>query len=119
MSAVFVVGPYRAHVKLGCQSWERVAPQPVDLTVTLRFKTEPRGCVTDELADTVCYAQLCDAMRAVCEAKEYKLIESLARDCLDAVGKLGLGAAIELSVHKLRPPVENLHGGSRFTLSRI
>ena len=42
-------------IRLGCSADERLNPQPVEIDLTIRFETPPRGMVTDRLEDTVSY----------------------------------------------------------------
>ena len=117
MRSVLTVGPYRCPVRLGCKPEERAIPQSVDWTLTMRLSALPKGCESDALADTVCYAKVCEALLSASAAREYRLIESLALAAARAIDPLLPSGEFELTVHKLTPPIENLHGGSRFTLS--
>lgn len=92
-------------------------PQEVRVSVELRFAKAPKAVTTDELTDSVCYAQISEGIRAKCEAQgmEYRLIERMAYDIYDVVREIaGSGTKIGVIVHKVRPPVENLRGGSVF-----
>ena len=81
----------------------------------LRFRDKPEAMVSDRLGDTVCYAELCSLIRRTCEAKEYHLIEKLADEIYRITRELtGSAAAVGVRVHKVRPPIENLKGGSIF-----
>lgn len=102
-------------VHLGCLADERKDAQEVRWSVELRFPSEPKGCRSDEIADTISYADIADVLRAHCESGEFKLIERLAvegYEKLRAIVKPPIQMLVEL--HKVRPPVEDLHGGSHY-----
>ena len=69
----------RLDVRLGCEAPERAVPQAVDLALVIDFATAPAACTSDELADTVCYAELAGLAGAYCAAREFRLVERLAR----------------------------------------
>ena len=104
-------------VRLGCGAEERRTPQEVRVAVTIRFDAPPGACRSDDLYDTVCYAELASALRARGAAREYRLIERLAADLLEVVrGLAPPSARLALEVHKVRPPVAALAGGVRFEI---
>ena len=107
----------RLEVRLGCEAPERAAPQAVDLALVIDFAATPDACRSDELADTVCYAQLASATREYCAAREFRLVERLAAELRDLVRtRLPDDAGLALTVTKLAPPVPGLAGGVRFTI---
>ncbi len=102
-------------VHLGCTHEERAKPQEVRISVELRFETAPQGTITDALEDTICYGKISDEIRKCCETREYQLIEKMGYDAYGTVRELtGEEVAIGISVHKVRPPIENLLGGAYF-----
>ena len=107
----------RLDVRLGCEADERAVPQPVDLALTIDFATAPDACRTDDLAGTVCYAEVTALAREYCSPREFRLIERLAAELRDVVrARLPHDAGLVLSVAKVAPPVPGLAGGVRFTI---
>src|SRR5262245_31578345 len=107
----------RLSVRLGCGADERATAQAVDLDVSVRFAKPPRACQSDDLDDTVCYADLIEAARARVAGNEFKLVEHLAQVLYDALRPLvPRDAELWLRVTKLRPPVAELAGGVSFAL---
>lgn len=107
----------RLEVHLGCEAPERATPQAVDLGLVIEFATQPEGCASDRLADTVCYAALAQLARAHCRTREFRLVERLAAELRDLVRtRLPHDARLALTVTKLAPPVAGLVGGVRFTI---
>jgi dihydroneopterin aldolase len=105
-------------VRLGCEKEERTIPQFVSFDAEVRFKHAPRGCLTDQLEDTVCYADLCSKIRLLCEGTEYHLIEKLAWEAYGAIKEiLPETTELKVKVTKEKPPVRDLHGGSIFIIS--
>lgn len=101
------------HLHLGCEEAERARPQEVRLSLEIRFPHPPAAVDSDRLADTICYARLSEALRAHCEAREYHLIERIGLDAYRVAREIaGPEAALAVSVHKIKPPVERLLGGA-------
>jgi dihydroneopterin aldolase len=104
-------------VRLGCTAAERGTPQPVLLSVILRFDAAPGACVSDALCDTVCYAELSDIARAVAVEREFNTIESMAWEIGRAMrDRLPGSVRMTLRLAKPRAPVPGLRGGVAFTL---
>ena len=105
------------HVHLGCTREERERAQEVRVSVRLHFSQAPVGAHSDQLTDTVCYAELAQKIRQHAEGagQEFQLIERLARELFTIVRRT-VGAQIQAAVlvHKVKPPVANLLGGTRF-----
>jgi dihydroneopterin aldolase len=107
----------RLAVKLGCGAEERARPQAVDLDVAVRLAALPAACTTDDLRDTVCYAELIEAARKYVLLREFNLVERLAHDLHgELLPLLPPGAELWLRVTKLCPPVAELAGGVSFAL---
>lgn len=105
------------NVHLGCLPEERSARQEVRVTIEIRFSKPPAAVQSDDLAETVCYSEISEAVRKTCEAREYHLIERMAGE-IYAITREITGpmeyAEIGVSVHKVRPPVPGLLGGSHY-----
>jgi dihydroneopterin aldolase len=109
------VNDLRYVLALGCTAEERARPQEIGVSVELRFEGEPRGVRTDELRDTVCFAELGAAFARHFEGKEYRLIERIAGEVYEIAREVSRGAAVAVKVHKLKPPVANLVGGAVYS----
>ncbi len=105
-------------IKLGCLQEERSSPQEVRINLEFRFPKPPIAVQSDNLEDTVCYAKISSALQSYCEDKEFKLIEKLAHDLKYVVENIvGNDLAISLTVHKVKPPVQNLLGGTFYRIA--
>ncbi|MEI8295515.1 MAG: dihydroneopterin aldolase [Alphaproteobacteria bacterium] len=110
----------RVWLHLGCSDQERFNPQLVSFNIELEFKEAPKGSSTDTIEDTVCFATLAQAIKSFCQTKQFHLIEHLGAEVHQVVAKslgqhIGLVALINVTVHKIAPPVPDLHGGAVFT----
>jgi dihydroneopterin aldolase len=104
-------------VRLGCSAEERAVPQEARFSLTLELPRPPRACQTDRLEDTICYATICDAIRAVATSGEFATVERLGAAALERLrAALPPDVRARLRVHKVRPPVEDLLGGAIFEL---
>lgn len=62
----------------GVEAAERVIPQDFSIRVELSLDLQP-AAVSDDVADTVHYGQLCAAIKGLAELESYRLIETLAQ----------------------------------------
>ena len=105
----------RVMVNLGCTLEEQATAQEVLVSLEFRFHAAPAGLTTDRLEDTLCYAELSQLIKQVSEAKPYHLIEKLAGDLFVELGeRTRAHATLGLKVHKVRPPVKDLIGGTQY-----
>ncbi len=84
---------------------ERERAQPLEIDLDVEADLAPSGW-SDDLADTVDYGALCDAVAAVVAEGSPQLLEHLAADIVGAV--IGVDqriSAVTVAVRKLRPPV--------------
>src|SRR5688500_12209968 len=96
-------------VRLGCSPDERSKPQEVKVSVRLEFSELPPACNTDHLDGTVCYGKLCERMRKIATTREFQTIEFLCSELAKAISPIvGTRAKGTLSVHKVKPPVDDL-----------
>src|SRR5690348_13078296 len=113
---ILAISGYKIPVKIGWSQEERQVPQAVQFDVRLRFKKIPTGCHTDQLKDTVCYFQLSERIKELCQLQEFHLVEKLAFETFQLLKRnLSDTAELQLTVTKLHPPMENLSNGASFT----
>ncbi len=94
-------------VSLGWGDEEREIPQKVLIDLSLRFPKLPKGCKTDELQDTFCYATLTKNLSHFCAQRSFKLIEHLGYELYGFLKKELGDLPLSLSVTKF-PPTKNL-----------
>jgi dihydroneopterin aldolase len=110
----------RLAVRLGCSDAERAVPQAVDLDLAIAFAAPPAACASDDLDDTVCYADLIELARSTVAGREFRLVEHLAHELFARLRPLApADARLWLRVTKLAPPVEGLAGGVAFALGEF
>jgi dihydroneopterin aldolase len=83
---------------------ERLRPQPFEVSLELQVDLAKAG-TTDDLADTVDYGTVCDAVSRVVASESYQLLERLAQRIAEVcvADPRVLGVVVE--VRKLHPPV--------------
>ena len=102
-------------IRIGCSLEERGNPQPVEIDLTIRFQTPPRGMVTDRLEDTVCYEGLVGAIKEVVSNREFSLIEHLANEILTSVRSIVESEdELRVTVRKVSPPIPEITKGAEF-----
>ena len=104
-------------IRLGCSADERLNPQPVEIDLTIRFETPPRGMVTDRLEDTVSYDALVNAIKEVVSDRDFLLIEHLANEILTSLRSIvGSEHQLRVTVRKVSPPIPEITKGAEFTV---
>ena len=104
-------------IRLGCSADERLNPQPVEIDLTIRFETPPRGMVTDRLEDTVCYDRLVSAIKQVVTDREFSLVEYLAKEIFDSLRSIVESEhELRVTVRKVSPPIPEITKGAEFTV---
>ena len=104
-------------LRLGCSAEERLNPQPVEIDLTIRFETPPRGMVSDRLEDTVCYDALVSAIKEVTSDREFSLIEHVANETLTSLRRIVEAEhKLRVTVRKVSPPVPEITKGAEFTV---
>jgi dihydroneopterin aldolase len=83
---------------------ERARPQPFEVNVELHVDLAKAG-VSDDLADTVDYAAVCDAVSNVVSSESYQLLERLAQRIADVCRTDPRVVGVVIEVRKLEPPV--------------
>jgi len=104
-------------IRLGCSADERFEPQPVEIDVTIRFETPPRGMVTDRLEDTVSYDALVSAIKEVVLDREFSLVEHLANEIFTSLRSIVESEhELRITVRKVSPPILEITKGAEFTV---
>lgn len=83
MDAIIIEG-LKVDTVVGCFNWERQIIQPLMLDLTIRTKLE-QAAQSDELEDTLNYAEICEISARVIQEAQPKLIEHAAKLVLDAL----------------------------------
>ena len=116
MNYTLVIRKYKLKVHLGCSADEREIPQTVLVNVEIKFS--PAARESDDLHDTVCYAQICENMTKETSERPFKTVEFLGQILFDTVRKmLPSDAELTLRIRKVSPPVANLKGGIEFEVA--
>jgi 7,8-dihydroneopterin aldolase/epimerase/oxygenase len=95
----------RLPARVGVLPIEREQDQPLEIDLDVVVDLGPAGG-SDDLADTVHYGAVCDAVAQAVGGGHVALLERLAQVVAQAV--LGVDpriVAVDLAVRKLRPPV--------------
>jgi dihydroneopterin aldolase len=83
---------------------ERERAQPLEIDLDVYADLRPAG-QSDDLDETVNYAEVVDAVEAVVAAGEPVLLEHLAERIAAAILALARVEGVTVAVRKLRPPV--------------
>ncbi|HXX91653.1 MAG TPA: dihydroneopterin aldolase [Acidimicrobiales bacterium] len=102
---------------VGVSDGERARRQPVEVDLDLGLDLAPAGAA-DDLAATVDYAAVLDAVAAVVTGSEHRLLEALAEAVAAAVLRDRRVDDVTVSLRKLQPPVPYDLAGAGVRLTR-
>jgi FolB domain-containing protein len=112
------VRDFRTLVRLGLKPLEKENPQEVAWNIQMDFPELPAGSKTDLLKDTIDYEALCTTVKKIAQSKHYDLIEAMSFEVYENLKKLmSPGVRLRVEVQKLNPPIDQLLGGTAFSLS--
>jgi dihydroneopterin aldolase len=95
----------RLRGRVGVLDLERAQDQPLEVDLDLSVDLAA-AAASDDLADTVDYAAVCDRVAATVAERHVNLLEHLGARVADAVLDLdGRIREVAVTVRKLRPPV--------------
>lgn len=116
-SSNLTISDLKLWVHLGCSDQEKYHPQLVSFDILIDFFQNPQAVLSDKLEDSVCYANITNIIKETISNKKYNLIEYLAANTYDEIIKHTGNKEISLTVtvKKLSPPVEDIHGYVSFT----
>lgn len=100
MDAIFIEG-LKVDTVVGCFNWERQIIQPLMLDLTLQTNLE-QASNSDELEDTMNYAEICEISAKVIQEAQPKLIEHAAKLVINAL--FTQFSAIESIIITIRKP---------------
>jgi 7,8-dihydroneopterin aldolase/epimerase/oxygenase len=100
MDAIIIEG-LKVETVVGCFNWERQIIQPLMLDLTLQTSLE-QASNSDELEDTMNYAEICEISAKVIQNAQPKLIEHAAKLVVNAL--FTQFSAIESIIITIRKP---------------
>ncbi len=101
-------------VNLGWPQDERKGVQIVMLDVSIHFPDLPPACLTDELADTYCYATLIQTIKNGIASRDFRLLEHLGYEIHRIISEtFPPDFTIRVCLTK-KPAILNLTGGVTF-----
>jgi len=90
-------------------------PQEIRVSIDIIFLETPQAFQTDELKDTLCFAEICTMLRQLYSQGEYKTVERMLKLGDEKLSDhLPKSAKFILKIHKVNPPIEGLLGGVFF-----
>ena len=123
MKQTLKINDYEVWVHLGCLAEERKHLQPVHFTFEIAYVANLLGSQTDQIQDATDYVFLTEIIKTQAQKKHYHLIEHLNHEVFieltNYLKKHNISAAVQLTIRKLRVPVENLRNGVEFSCQQI
>lgn len=122
MTCRLSINDLRLWANLGNSVEEQANPQPISIYIQLSFLNKPLACTTDNLSDSVCYAEIVELIRNITQNKTFNLLEHLTNyldtEIYQYLEKISPNVKLKIIVTKLSPPVPNIFGGVAFELER-
>lgn len=95
----------RLEARMGVSEDERALPQELELDVEVEADLAAAGA-SDDLRDTLDYGQLVDLCREVVEARDHRLLESIASTVAGRVLASPRASGVTVRVRKLAVPID-------------
>jgi len=115
-TGVFHIKQLVIPLHLGVTPKERANLQEISIDLKLYLKALPKGMVTDDISDTICYDKICTQITSAIEKKEFKLIESVSQVVIKLLIELDCFSNIQIFINK-KPKIKGLHGFVTLELS--
>ncbi len=113
------INQYEVWISLGCTEAEQSILQPVHFNLVIHFHENIKGCVTDQLTDTVDYVSLTSLIKKISLQKPYHLIEHLCflvhEELTKELKNKKILCDLTTNLKKVSPPVESLQSGVEFS----
>jgi 7,8-dihydroneopterin aldolase/epimerase/oxygenase len=101
-------------LNLGWTEQERAVQQTIQLAMLIEFNQPPQACQSDQLTDTICYANLIHLLQTELPKKSYRLIEHLGFAAYQLT-KAYFPMAVQVNVNITKQPIiENFAGYVEF-----
>ena len=116
MHSILEIKSFCLPVCIGNTLEERKTPQEIQIDIKIGFLKPPSSEKNDNLKDVFCYKAVCERINCLTANKHFFLIEKLAGDILSELKKCCSNEfRIQVCVHKIQAPVQNLKGGVSYT----
>ena len=102
---------------IGVLPEEQERAQPFEVDVSLESDLRKPG-QTDQLTDTVNYAEIVEVVVNVISSESHQLLERVAQRLADETLRIHGVEAVTITIRKLRPPVPHLLEYSGVTIRR-
>ena len=107
----------RVMVLIGVLPHERLTPQPIQIDVDVEVDLRAAG-VSDDLATTVNYGAMCDAIAEVARNSQDLLLERLAHRVAQCVLSFEGVSTAHVTITKLQPPIDEELASTAVKISR-
>ncbi|MBG01155.1 MAG: dihydroneopterin aldolase [Acidimicrobiaceae bacterium] len=102
---------------IGVLPEEQERAQPFEVDISLESDLSKSG-QTDQLTDTVNYAEIVEVVVNVISGESNQLLERVAQRIADETLRIHAVDAVTITIRKLRPPVPHLVDHSAVTIRR-
>ncbi len=97
-----VIRQLAMQARIGVHDWEQIAPQPVVLDLEFDLP-HTASCTSDQLEDTVDYAQVVQCLRDLALQRPHRLVEAMAHSMCERLLQEFALPRVRLTLMKLAP----------------
>lgn len=112
------ISDFSVAINIGVSDSERLVPQEVLVDYTVHFQGVPHGCISDNMSDSICYAEVVNCIKNFSENRSFMLIEHYGFALFEYLRQHCSIKAATLVVKK-KPQVPGLKGGASFRISNF
>ncbi|MDR1334100.1 MAG: dihydroneopterin aldolase [Holosporaceae bacterium] len=106
---------YETYIIIGNDDSERKDRRKVIVDISLRFMNENSACLSDDIGETVCYADLVAFVQEKLQYTKFRLLERITQYLYDEISfylRDQPDILKYVKITKVAPPVENLKNAS-------
>ena len=97
---VIFIRELRFETLIGIYEWEKRVPQTIELNIEIGLR-DSGASTSDDIADTIDYGEVVRRIRALCKARHFPLLESLAEHLARMITEEFRAPRVKVSVAKL------------------
>lgn len=118
LNCSIIINGLSLSVNIGVTDNERSIAQKIIIDLKIYFEKMPRGCISNDINDTLCYKNICDLIIENSQ-KKYNLIEHFGYCLFNQVKNIiPTEHKMMLKVKKF-PPIDGLDNGVEFEINNL
>ena len=116
MQAKLIIDNLVTYLYIGTTEQERYNKQKICWKIKIYFTTIPDACLSNDIAQTICYDSVAALVADICSAESYCLIEHL---CYKVYAAIKNTLKADISVTIIKSPLNTFSYDAKFTINDL